>query len=94
MAIREREYHKYLASEMVFELVKQAQRKSLRALNVEDDIIESEYWRGYWEGADKAFEIMLQMFSKELEAHRSELEAVSNERDELVNRYRWRYWRS
>ena len=46
------------------------------------------------EGMDKAYEICMRMFEAELEAHRSELETVSNERDELVNRYRWRYWKS
>lgn len=94
MAIPERYYHRHAATQSIFNAEQEAQRKCMRALNVDGDIVESEYWRGYAEGMDKAYEVCMRMFEAELEAHRSELEAVSNERDELVNRYRWRYWKS
>ena len=94
MAIEERIYHRYLAAEQCFEKIKEARRNSKYALNVKDDIVESEYWRGVSEGVDIGFVICLDMFSKELEKHEQELELEKEKTAEAENRYRYRFWKN
>ena len=75
MAIREEIYERYIATEMVFELMKQARRAKATA-ELARDFETMEYWRGYAEGLDKAYSIMLHMFATELRKFNAEISSL------------------
>ena len=93
MAIREEVYERYIATEMIFEQRKQALRAKA-AEELRRNYETAEYYRGFADGLDKSFEIMLDLLYRESAKSAAEIERLKEalrEAEYMARRPQW--WR-